>query len=230
MSVNIQSFLSRLPLFNGLPEGDLKALSDIVLERPYAAGEPIFSEGERAEGLNIVFSGRVKIYKLAPNGKEQVLHIMGPGEPFAEVPVFQGGSYPASAGAIEASRVLFIPRDGLTEMIRKNPSLALDMLAVLSRRLKEFSVTIENLSLRGVPERLSAYLLHVSDSEKGAAEFELGIKKGLLANLLGTTGESVSRVLAKMSQAGILHVQGKKIAILDRRALADVAAARRALD
>ena len=230
MSVNIQSFLSRLPLFHGLPEGDLEALSGIVLERPYAAGEPIFSEGDRAEGLNIVFSGRVKIYKLAPNGKEQILHIMGPGEPFAEVPVFQGGSYPASAGAIEASRVLFIPRDGLTEMIRKNPSLALGMLAVLSRRLKEFSVTIENLALRGVPERLSAYLLHVSDSEKGVAEFELGIKKGLLANLLGTTGESVSRVLAKMSQAGILRVQGKKIAILDRRALADVAAAKRALD
>jgi len=81
-----------------------------------------------------------------------------------------------------------------------------------------------------VPERLSAYLLHVSGGEKGAAEFELGIRKGLLANLIGTTGESVSRVLAKMSQAGILRVQGKKIAILDRRALSDVAAAKRALD
>ncbi len=230
MPVNIQSFLSRLPLFNGLPEEDLKALSGIVVERSCAAGEPIFSEGDRASGLHVVFSGRVKIYKLAPNGKEQILHIMGPGEPFAEVPVFQGGNYPASAGAIEPSRVLFIPRDGLTDMIRKNPSLALDMLAVLSRRLREFSVTIENLSLRGVPERLSAYLLHLSDTEKGAAEFDLGIKKGLLANLLGTTGESVSRVLAKMSQAGILRVQGKRISILDREALSDVAAARRALD
>lgn len=228
--MNIQSFLSRLPLFNGLPEEDLRALSGIVVERPYAAGETIFREGDRAAGLNIAFSGRVKIFKLAPNGKEQILHIMGPGEPFAEVPVFQGGHYPASAEAIEASRVLFIPRNGLTDMIRKNPALALDMLAVLSRRLREFAATIENLSLRGVPERLSAYLLHVSDGEKGAAEFELGIKKGLLANLLGTTGESVSRVLAKMSQAGILRVQGKKIAILDRRALSDVAAAKRALD
>lgn len=228
--MNIQFFLSRLPLFNGLPEGDLKALSGIVVERPYTADEMIFAEGDRAEGLNIVFSGRVKIFKLAPNGKEQILHIMGPGEPFAEVPVFQGGHYPASAEAIEASRVLFIPRDGLIDMIRKNPALALDMLAVLSRRLREFTATIENLSLRGVPERLSAYLLHVSDLEKGAAEFELGIKKGLLAGLLGTTGESVSRVLAKMSQAGILRVQGKKIAILDRRALSDVAAAKRALD
>ncbi len=172
----------------------------------------------------------MKIFKLAPSGREQVLHIMGPGEPFAEVPVFQGGRYPASAEAIEASRVLFIPRDGLTEMIRKNPALALDMLAVLARRLREFAAAIENLSLRGVPERLSAYLLHVSDQEKGAAEFELGIKKGLLANLLGTTGESVSRVFAKMAQAGILRVQGKRIAILDRRALDDVAAAKRALD
>ncbi|HQL89290.1 MAG TPA: cyclic nucleotide-binding domain-containing protein, partial [Syntrophales bacterium] len=85
--MNIQSFLSRLPLFNGLPEGDLEALSGIVLERAYTAGGTIFREGERAAGLNIVFSGRVKIFKLAPNGKEQILHIMGPGEPFAEVPV-----------------------------------------------------------------------------------------------------------------------------------------------
>jgi len=228
--MNTQSFLSRLPLFSGLPEGDLRGLAGIVQERSYAPGEAIFREGERAAGLNLVFSGRVKIFKLAPNGKEQILHIMGPGEPFAEVPVFQGGHYPASAEAIEASRVLFIPRDGLTDMIRKNPALALDMLAVLARRLREFAATIENLSLRGVPERLSAYLLHVSDQQKGAAEFELRIRKGLLANLLGTTGESVSRVFAKMAQAGILRVQGKRIAILDRRALADVAAAKRSLD
>ncbi len=228
--MNIRSFLSRLPLFNGLPEEDLKALAGIVLDRSHAAGESIFTEGDRAAGLNIVFSGRVKIFKLASNGKEQILHIMGPGEPFAEVPVFQGGHYPASAEAIEASRVLFIPRDGLTDMIRRNPALALDMLAVLSRRLREFASTIENLSLRGVPERLSAYLLHLSDLAGGSAEFELDIKKGLIANLLGTTGESLSRVLGKMSQAGMIRVGGKKITILDRAALADVAAARQALD
>mgnify|MGYP001570726417 CR=1 FL=1 len=109
-------------------------------------------------------------------------------------------------------------------------SLALDMLAVLSRRLREFAATIENLSLRGVPERLSAYLLHLSDLAGGAGEFELDIKKGLIANLLGTTGESLSRVLGKMTQAGMIRVGGKKITILDREALADVAAARQALD
>ena len=228
--MNIQGFLSHLPLFNGLTEEDLKALSGIVFERALAAGEAIFHEGDRAAGLNIVFSGRVKIFKLAPNGKEQILHIMGPGEPFAEVPVFQGGNYPASAETLEASRILFIPRDGLLDMIRKNPALALSMLAVLSRRLRDFAAAIENLSLRGVPERLSAYLIHLSDREKGAGEFDLDIKKGLLANLLGTSGESISRVLAKMSQAGIIRVQGKKISILDRRALADVAAARQSLE
>jgi CRP/FNR family transcriptional regulator len=104
------------------------------------------------------------------------------------------------------------------------------MLAVLSRRLREFAATIENLSLRGVPERLSAYLLHLSELAGGAPEFELDIKKGLIANLLGTTGESLSRVLGKMTQAGMIRVGGKKITILDREALADVAAARQTLD
>jgi CRP/FNR family transcriptional regulator len=155
---------------------------------------------------------------------------MGPGEPFAEVPVFQGGNYPANAQAIEAGRVLFIPREDLLKAIRKNPGLALGMLAVLSRRLREFAATIENLSLRGVPERLSAYLLHLSDLAGGSAEFELDIKKGLIASLLGTTGESLSRVLGKMSQAGMIRVHGKKIAILDRAALADVAAAKQTLE
>jgi len=228
--MNIQSFLSHLPLFQGLPDEELKALSEIAVERPVKAGEVIFSDGDRAAGINIVSAGRVKIFKLSPNGKEQILHIMGPGEPFAEVPVFQGGNYPANAQAIEAGRVLFIPREDLLKAIRKNPALALGMLAVLSRRLREFTATIENLSLRGVPERLSAYLLHLSDFAGGSAEFELDIKKGLIANLLGTTGESLSRVLGKMTQAGMIRVGGKKITILDRAALADVAAARQALD
>jgi CRP/FNR family transcriptional regulator, dissimilatory nitrate respiration regulator len=228
--MNLQAFLSHLPLFRGLSDEELKAISEIAVDRPVRAGEMIFSDGEPAAGLNIVSAGRVKIFKLSRNGKEQILHIMGPGEPFAEVPVFQGGNYPASAQAIEAGRVLFIPRAELLKAIRKNPALALGMLAVLSRRLREFAATIENLSLRGVPERLSAYLLHLSELAGGADEFELDIKKGLIANLLGTTGESLSRILGKMMQAGMIRVGGKKITILDRGALADVAAARQILE
>ena len=228
--MNLKSFLSHLPLFQGLSDGELKTLSEIAVERPVKAGEMIFSDGERAAGLNIVAAGRVKIFKLSPNGKEQILHIMGPGEPFAEVPVFQGGNYPANAQAIEAGRVLFIPRDELLKAIRKNPALALGMLAVLSRRLREFASTIENLSLRGVPERLSAYLLYLSDLAGGVDEFDLDIKKGLIANLLGTTGESLSRILGKMTQAGIIRVDGKTITIIDRKSLADVASARQALE
>ncbi len=228
--MNSKIFLSHLPLFQGLSDGELSALSGIAVDRPVKAGEMIFSDGDPAAGLNIVSAGRVKIFKLSPNGKEQILHIMGPGEPFAEVPVFQGGNYPASAQAIEAGRILFIPREELLRTIRKNPDLALGMLAVLSRRLREFAATIENLSLRGVPERLSAYLLYLSDLAGGADEFDLDIKKGLIASLLGTTGESLSRILGKMVQAGIIRVAGKKIVILDRGALADVASAKQALD
>lgn len=228
--MNLKAFLSHLPLFQGLPDEELNVLSEIAVDRPVKAGETIFSDGDSAAGLNIVAAGRVKIFKLSPGGKEQILHIMGPGEPFAEVPVFQGGSYPANAQAIDAGRILFLPREELLRAIRKNPALALGMLAVLSRRLREFAATIENLSLRGVPERLSAYLLHLRDLSGGADEFELDIKKGLIASLLGTTGESLSRVLGKMMQAGLIRVGGKKIVILDREALADVAAARKALD
>jgi CRP/FNR family transcriptional regulator, dissimilatory nitrate respiration regulator len=216
--MNIREFLANLPLFKDLPDEEVKSLSTIVLKKELKPGEIVFHDGERAEGLYIIFSGRVKIFKLSFDGKEQVLHIMGPGEPFAEVPVFQGGIFPANAQAIEKTEVVFIPREDFVGIIRKDPAIAMNMLAVLSKRLREFSVTIESLSLRGVPQRLSAYLLHLSDLKEND-HFELDIKKGLLANLLGTSGESLSRILGRMSLAGLIEVKGRKIHIRNREGL-----------
>ena len=222
--MNRVRFLSNLPLFRGLSERELETLSGIAVERPYRRGETLFLEGEVALGFFVIFSGKIKIYRLSPEGRELVLHIAGPGDSFAEVPVFEGRHYPASAEAVEASRVLAFPREGLAAAIARDPSLAMNMLAALSGRLREFARKIEDLSLRDVPSRLSAYLLHLSEKAKGADELELDIKKGLLASLLGTKGESLSRILAKMNARGILAVQGKKIRILDRKKLKDIAA------
>ncbi len=227
--MNKIQFLSRLPLFRGLPDGERRTLADIAEVKTYRRGETIFLDGAEGLGFYVVFTGKVKIYKLSPEGKELVLHIMGPEDSFAEVPVFEGRHYPANAEAIEDTRVLFFPREALLRTIRRDPSLAMNMLAALSARLREFTLKMEDLSLKDVPSRLSAYLLHLSEQRHGSDELDLDIKKGLLASLIGAKQESLSRILAKMSARRVIEVKGKKIRILDRLKLKKIAAGDRLL-
>ncbi len=227
--MNKVKFISRLPLFRGLPDEELRTLSEIAAVRAYRRGETIFLDGGEGHGFYVVVTGKVKIYKLSPEGKEFVLHVMGSEESFAEVPVFEGRSYPANADAVEDTRVLFFPRDALLRAIRRDPALAMNMLAALSARLREFAQKMEDLSLKDVPSRLSAYFLHLSERKEGADELDLDIKKGLLASLIGAKQESLSRILARMSVRGIIEVKGKKIRILDRQKLKKIAAGDRAL-
>ena len=166
--------------------------------------------------------GLIKIFKLAPDGKEQILHIIGPGEPFGEVAVFAGRLFPANAEALADSRLLFFPRDAFVDLISRNPSLALKMLAVLSMRLRQFAVQVESLSLKEVPGRLASYLLLLADEQEDPARAVLPISKGQLASLLGTIPETLSRIFAKMAGQGLIAVSGRNIRILDRAGLEDI--------
>jgi CRP/FNR family transcriptional regulator len=215
--------ISRIPLFEGLPPGQLADLAAIALEKSFKRGGTIFSEGEPGHGFYVVISGRVKIFKLSLEGKEQILHIFGPGEPFGEAPVFEGRSFPAHAVALDGTRVLFFPRPAFVELIKKNPSLGLNMLAVLSRRLRRFAALIDDLSLKEVPGRLAAHLLYLSERADGKDEFELEIPKNQLAAILGTIPETLSRILTRMAQQGLILSEGPRIRISDRKGLQDLA-------
>lgn len=215
--------IAAIPLFSGLAEPHLANLADIVVDQALKRGITIFSEGEEAAGFYAVVSGRVKVFKLSPEGKEQILHILGPGEPFGEVPVFAGSRFPANAETLEPSRVLFFPRNSFVELVEKQPSLALNMLAVLSMRLRQFTHLIENLSLKEVPGRLAAYLLYLSQDRQNADEIELDIAKGQLASVLGTIPETLSRIFARMTSQNLIQVEGAKIRITDREALEELA-------
>lgn len=227
--MNKSQFMSRTALFKGLSGEDIEALQSATSVKSYREGEMIFFEGDEASGIYIVADGRVKVFKSSPDGKEQILHIFERGEPFAEVAAFQGGLYPAGAMAVTPSSVLYLPRGELLRLIGKAPHLALNMLAVMSMRLREFSRTIENLSLRGLPERIASYLLQVSE-EKGSPSIELHIKKVILANLLGTTPETLSRVLSKMCDRELISMKGRKITITDQQALAQIAGGAKKLE
>jgi len=215
--------LSQVDLFKGLTVEQLEALARIVSDKKYKRGQMIFSEGDEGTGFYLVVSGRIKIYKLSPEGKEQIMHIFRPGQPFAEVPVFGGSHYPANAEAMENCELYFFPKKGFISLIQKNPSLAMNMLASLSQRLKQFSNLIESLSLKEVPGRLASYLLYLSDKNGSIDEFRLDIAKSQLASLLGTIPETLSRIFAKMGGRELVEIDGPKIIIMDREGLEDLA-------
>jgi CRP/FNR family transcriptional regulator len=209
------------PLFNGLPKEQIDHVVKIVIKKQYNRGETIFFEGDDGKGFYMVESGKVKIYKMSLSGKEHILHIFGPGEPFGEVPVFHGQPFPATAEALMKTTLLFFPRDKFVQLVHEMPSIALNMLAVLSMRLRRFASQIENLSLKEVPARLADYLLYLSEEKGNADTIELEISKGQLASLLGTIPETLSRIFAKMSEEGLIAVEGRTIRILDREGLVD---------
>jgi len=220
--MEIVEHISSIPLFKGLPKAELEDLSMIVEDQKVGRGEIVFSEGDEGTGFYVIISGKVKIFKVSWEGKEQTLHIFGPGEPFGEVPVFGGQQFPANAEALEKGRIFFFPREDFSGLIKKNPDLALNLLAVLSKRLRRFTSLIEDLSLKEVPGRLAAYLLSLSESREGAMDLELEFSKGQLASILGTIPETLSRILGRMSNKGLIESHGPRIRLLDLQGLQEL--------
>jgi len=221
--MQIAKQIAAIPMFDGMPSDQCDDLASIALEKHYRRGRTIFSQGEEGAGFYVVVSGKVKIFKLSPDGKEQILHIFGPGEPFAEVPVFEGRRFPAHALALEDSSLLFFPRAAFVGLIKTNPSLALSMLAVLSRRLRGFAALVDDLSLKEVPGRLATHLLYLSESQAGSNQVALDIPKAQLAALLGTIPETLSRILTRMVKQGFIESDGPRVTILDREGLQELA-------
>ncbi|WDP87899.1 MAG: Crp/Fnr family transcriptional regulator [Desulfobacter sp.] len=231
--------LKSIPLFSGLSSDQLEKITGLAKEKNFSKGEFIFQEGEKGDGFYIVAKGKIKVFKISFEGKEQILHIYGPGHTFGEVPVFEGKNFPASSMAIEPSLILFLPRNLFVKLITDSPALAMGMLADLSKRLRAFTVQIENLSLKEVPARLAAYIITLAretasdlgqdntsqtfdDTTALPGKVTLPISKAQLANLIGTTPETISRILKKMADAGLIIVQNKDILILDMDGLSEL--------
>ena len=165
------------------------------------------------------------MYKLSFEGKRaDYPYFLEQGSLFGEVAVFEGGFFPAHAQTLETSTLLFFPRTAFISLIQKNPLLALNMLAVLSRRLRVMTAKIEELSLKEVPGRIATYLLLLSRRSNESDHVELDVTKSQLASLIGTTPETVSRIFTKLVQGDFLVLDGPRINILDRSGLELIAA------
>ncbi len=208
------------PLFSGVTDEDLQHLLGISRTREPKRGELLFSEGEEAEGFFIVGSGKVKVYKLSPEGKERILHIVHPCATFAEAAIFGNGRYPAYAEPLEKSKLVFFPKDDFLGLLHEHSQIAINMIGGLSRFLRQFTTQIEELTFKDVPARLARYLVELAGD--CAEQVELPVSKAQLASNLGTVSETLSRTFRKMADEQIIEVRGKVIEILDRDRLEDL--------
>jgi len=221
MNMDVRTLLHRTPLFAGTTDDDLDALLRVCRRIECERGELVFSEGEKAAGFYLVGGGRVKIYKLSAEGKERLLHVVHPGDSFAEAAMFADGLYPANAETLDKGWLVFFPRRDFITLLTENSRIAINMIAGLSRFLRQFAGQIEELTFRDVPARLASYL--VENAPPTAASFVLPISKTQLASRLGTVSETLSRTFRKLSDEGTIRVEGKTIVLLDRERLEELA-------
>lgn len=218
------ALMSGSPLFRGLAREDLTALASIGLPKGLSKGEILFMEGSASSGFFLVLKGKVKLYKMSPGGKEQILHVHAPGEIFAEGTLHEGATYPATAAATEDSQVLLFLLLDFQRLLGKRPAVATNLIARLSQRLRQMAGLVEDLSLREAPSRLARYLLGRSDGEVfPGTVVKLGIRKGELASLLGTRGETLSRIFRRLTEAGVIQVSIAEVTIFDPQRLQDLA-------
>lgn len=223
MMKKTKEILAHSHLFGGLPEKDREEIARIAVGRSFSKGQTIFLEGDEGNGFYLIGEGTVSVYKTSPEGKEQILHILTEGETVGVVPVFSGRSFPASARALSDSYLLFFDRHAFVQLLTGKQELVMNLLALLSARLREFTVQVENLSFREIPGRIAFYLLHLAREQGSERSVRLNISKGQLAKLLGTGPESLSRALGNMKSRGLIAEEGHTIRFLDREALEELA-------
>lgn len=224
LAESLQQILSQVPIFSGLAASEMEFLAQRVVPRNYKAGQMVFNEGDPCSGLYVVAAGHVRIFKTSAGGREQVLSIDGVGSSVAELPVFDGGTYPASVAAVDDSTLLlFISKQDFQELCLAHPQVSLRVLRVVGARLRRLVGIIEELSFTTVRHRLAAFLLRLAKREgkktAGGIAVTLPDNNQEVAAQIGTVRELVSRNLSRFEAEGLLDIDGRNLLIRDLKAI-----------
>ena len=226
-----RDLLGRIPYFRTLSSADRATLGRRCRSLAFPKGATIFSEGEPCDGLLVLAEGRVKIFRLSPSGREQVLHTEGPGATLGEIPLFDGGGYVASAAALGPARLLWLGRRDLEALCRRHPDVALAIIAAMAKRARAFAGLAGDLALRPIQERLARFLL--AEAGRSGRRTSEGVAIALpgtrdeIAALIGTVREPVSRALSTLRRQGLVRLRGKRLILLDLKRLEEAVAAAR---
>ena len=214
------ALLRRVPYFAHLSEPVLAALATACIERRYDRGQVVFLEGEPCAGLHIMSAGEVKIFKLSPQGREQILHRMGPGDTFNDVAVLDGGPNPASAAAVTDARLWVITRGEMQRLAQSHPPLAWALIESIARRARHLVAMVEDLSLRSVKSRLARLLLAEADrASAGHLDRSQMVTQAEMAARLGTVREMIGRALRELADDGLIEFDRHRIMIVNREGL-----------
>lgn len=218
------SALRQVAYFSDLDDGRLRDLAGTVRERKYEAGDMVLMEGEPCEGLCFVQSGRVKVFKVSAEGKEQVLRLLGAGRTFNDVPVFDGGTNPGSIQALEACTIGVVPKAAVLALVQSQPKVATAVIRVLASRLRALTLVIEDLSLRGVVARVAKLLLDCSRGRPAIMEGSGGtcghrLTQHEIAAMTGSVREVVQRALKTLERDGAIRMERARVIVLDQKAL-----------
>ena len=219
--------LRSLPLFSELSIEELRKVTTFSDVKKFQKNYFLFHECDFYTGFFILLKGSVKVYKITPDGRESVVHIVKPLSAFADIPLFEGSNYPANAQSLEESLAIFISKEGFLKLIKENPEISLKMLGGFAKRLKSLVNQLEDIYSMEVPNRLAKYILKEiksSGTEKLPEPFvKLSVPKSTIAAYLGTITETLSRAFKKLQDKNIIRVNGKKIFVNNMKRLKDLA-------
>jgi CRP/FNR family transcriptional regulator len=214
---NVIDLLAAVPYLAGLDAATLETIARSTIRQDYTTGQMVFLEGEECIGLYIVHDGWLKVVKLSPAGREQILHFVGPGETFNEISVLAAVPNPATVIALEATTVSIAPRDIMLQLIDEHAGLARGIIQNLAGRLLNLVSLIEDLSLRSVEARLARVLLE--NAAEGVLHRRRWATQAEMAARLGTVPDVISRVLRSLVEEGIIQIERREIRILDSQGL-----------
>jgi len=225
--------LRRVPFFAVLPADELKALASHCVVRRLGKEELLFEEGDPCEGLYVVQQGAVKLFKMADTGREQVLVIERGGSTVGELPLFDGGTFPASARASEDSTLLFLPKREFLDLCRHNSEVTFAVIRTLAWRFRYMTSLVEELSLKEVSHRLARFLrdraANLGVRTRRGVEFPLEETNQEIGAEIGTVRDLVSRNLRRFVDRGIIRLERRKVIVLDMAELeAQIAGTKRA--
>jgi CRP/FNR family transcriptional regulator len=214
MSRSKLEIFQSLELFSGMDTGDLESLARSAVVRNFAAGDVLFLEGQPCQGLWILGDGAAKIVKTTPQGRQLVLATQAAPSTVAEVPVFDGGPYPASLIATQPTAALLLLKQDFLQTCRANPALTLRFLRVFGRRLRQLVSLAEQVTFGTIRQRLAIDLLEQSKLA-GSLTFTVNETQEQLAARLGTVREVVSRNLSRFQSEGLLKMDRRTVEILN---------------
>lgn len=227
MPDELAGFLSASAVFAAVPRKEIQALGAVAREERYGARQYVFQEGDPATWFCVVRTGRVRIFRHSRAGKDVVLELLGPGEPFGGVAVIERRPYPASAQATEPSTVVKIPQDPLVALSERYPSIVREMALMIGRRLRSAHESVRSLASDPVEARLATTLLRLTERDGERTRHGITLPFHLtrqgLADMAGTTVETAIRVLGRWLKDGLVREQSGRLVVPSVDALRDVA-------